>query len=185
MVGVQWVSGVQLRGGGGDSESRSNLQLRWVKLSVSHWRTAAHPLLCISVTHPQASSCPMFCDRKGPMVLEATDEPILFLRFCAVCRLCTRDIAQSSFGGGGSKWSKKGGRECPGSLCWLLTPDSKFLGPLSTRCFGISLLPPKQLGLGPLIQGLITWAHIGLTDNVEMRLCLSSAFVCRSSVRQE
>ena len=64
-------------GGGGpisfsylmNSETRSNLQVRWVKLSVGHWRTAAHPLLCMSVAHPQASSCPMLCDRKVPMVL--------------------------------------------------------------------------------------------------------------------
>ena len=52
-----------------NSEFRSNLQVQWVKLSVGHWRTAAHPLLCISVARPQASSCPMFCDRKVPMVL--------------------------------------------------------------------------------------------------------------------
>ena len=52
-----------------NSEVRSNLQVRWVKLSVGHGRTAAHPLLCISVAYPQASSCLMFCDRKVPMVL--------------------------------------------------------------------------------------------------------------------
>ena len=32
-----------------NSETRSNLQVRWVKLSVGHWRTAAHPLLCIDL----------------------------------------------------------------------------------------------------------------------------------------
>ena len=65
------------RGGGGpisisnimNSEVRSNLQVQWVKLSVGHWRTAANPLLCISVAYPQASSCLLFCDRKVPMVL--------------------------------------------------------------------------------------------------------------------
>ena len=53
-----------VEGGGG-----SNLQVQWVKLSVGHWRTAANPLLCISVAYPQASSCLLFCDRKVPMVL--------------------------------------------------------------------------------------------------------------------
>ena len=103
---VLWRSYHKGGGGGGhdfcepmNSEVRSNLQVQWVKLSVGHWRTAAHPLLCISVAHPQASSCLLFCDRKVPMVLQATDEPIFFLRFCAACRQCTRDIAQSSFGG--------------------------------------------------------------------------------------
>ena len=66
------------KGGGGgpitvsylmNSEFGSNLQVQWVKLSVGHWRTAADPLLCISVAHPQASSCLLFCDRKVPMVL--------------------------------------------------------------------------------------------------------------------
>ena len=64
-------------GGGGpitipnlmNPEHRSNLQVRWVQLSVGHWRTAANPLLRISVAHPQASSCLLFCDRKVPMVL--------------------------------------------------------------------------------------------------------------------
>ena len=32
-----------------NSETRSNLQVRWVKLSVGHWRTAAYPLLCIDL----------------------------------------------------------------------------------------------------------------------------------------
>ena len=52
-----------------NSEVRSNLQVQWVKLSVGHWRTAADPLLCISVAYSQASSCLLFCDRKVPMVL--------------------------------------------------------------------------------------------------------------------
>ena len=64
-----------------NSEFRSDLQVQLVKLSVGHWRTAAHPLLCISMAHREASSCFMFCDRKVPMVLQATDERIFFLRF--------------------------------------------------------------------------------------------------------
>ena len=57
-LGFGWGGSLALGGG-----------VQWVKLSVGHWRTAAHPLLCISVAHPQASLCLMFCDRKVPMVL--------------------------------------------------------------------------------------------------------------------
>ena len=46
--------------------------------------------------HPWGA-CPMFCARKAPMVLQATDEPIFLLRFCADCRLCARAIAQAPF----------------------------------------------------------------------------------------
>ena len=77
LFGHAWVCGSAVEEGGGgisisnlmNSEVRSNLQVQWVKLSVGHWRIAANPLLCIPVAYPQASSCLLFCDRKGPMVL--------------------------------------------------------------------------------------------------------------------
>ena len=60
------------------------------------------PVLHRSVARPPTSSCLIFCDRTAPLALQATDEPIVFLRFCAGRRLCAPAIAQHSLGGGAS-----------------------------------------------------------------------------------
>ena len=42
--------------------------------------------------------CPLFCDRRVPVVYQATDEPIFLPHFCAGRVLCPRTITQRSFG---------------------------------------------------------------------------------------
>ena len=59
------------------------------------------PLVACSVDCPLASSRPILRDRPVPMVLSAVLSAADAPNFCAVCLLCTRAIAQSSFGGGG------------------------------------------------------------------------------------